>query len=87
MLAGRVNRSPGGALDGSGPAAGSFFPTTQGDPMKQLFAVIVAAMFAAMSYSAVAQDKMEKPKVEKKAEKKAKKTSKKSAKKSAAEKK
>ncbi|HEX7052448.1 MAG TPA: hypothetical protein VF211_00760 [Burkholderiales bacterium] len=38
--------------------------------MKQLFAVLLAAAFAAMSYSAVAQDKMEKPKTEKKADKK-----------------
>lgn len=51
--------------------------------MKQLFAVLVAAMFAAMSYTAVAQDKMEKPKAEKKMEKKkaAKKAPKKAAKK------
>jgi len=50
--------------------------------MKQLFAMLVAAAFAAMSYSAVAEDKMEKPNAEKKADKKpAKKSSKKSAKK------
>jgi hypothetical protein len=53
--------------------------------MKQLFAVLLAAAFAAMSYSAVAQDKMEKSeKVEKKADKKAaKKSAKKAPKKSA----
>ncbi len=51
--------------------------------MKQLFAILLAAAFSAMSYSAVAQDKMEKPKAEKKADKKApKKASKKAAKKS-----
>ena len=40
--------------------------------MKQLFAVLLAAAFAAMSYSAVAQDKMDKSekKMEKKADKK-----------------
>ena len=59
--------------------------------MKQLFAVLLAAAFAAMSYSAVAQDKMDKSdkKMEKKADKKksAKKSSKKSAKKSEMDKK
>ena len=56
--------------------------------MKQLFAILVAATFAAMSYSAVAQDKTEKAeksqKMDKKSGKKssAKKSSKKSAKKS-----
>lgn len=59
--------------------------------MKQLFAVLLAAAFAAMSYSAVAQDKMEKSdkKMEKKADKKkaAKKSSKKSGKKSEMDKK
>jgi hypothetical protein len=56
--------------------------------MKQLFALLVAATFAAMSYTAVAQDKMEKSeksqKMDKKSDKKkgAKKSSKKSAKKS-----
>jgi hypothetical protein len=56
--------------------------------MKQVFAVLVAAMFTAMSYSAVAQDKMDKAeksqKMDKKSDKKssAKKSSKKSAKKS-----
>jgi len=39
--------------------------------MKQLFAILLAAAFSAMSYSAVAQDKMGKSeKVEKKADKK-----------------
>jgi hypothetical protein len=53
--------------------------------MKQLFALILAAAFAAMSYSAVAQDKMEKSqKMEKKADKKpAKKAAKKAPKKAA----
>jgi hypothetical protein len=56
--------------------------------MKQLFAILVAAAFSAMSYSAVAQDKAEKQKTEKKAEKKsAKKASKKAAKKSEMDKK
>lgn len=59
--------------------------------MKQLFAVLLAAAFAAMSYSAVAQDKMDKSekKMEKKADKKksAKKSSKKSGKKSEMDKK
>lgn len=58
--------------------------------MKQLFAVLVAAAFSAMSYSAVAQDKMDKSeKMEKKADKKkaAKKAPKKAAKKSEADKK
>jgi hypothetical protein len=43
--------------------------------MKQLLAVLVAAMFAAVSVAAVAQDTKDKPKAEKKAkgEKKAKK--------------
>jgi hypothetical protein len=54
--------------------------------MKQLFAILLAAAFSAMSYSAVAQDKADKsPKMEKKADKKkaaAKKAPKKSAKKS-----
>ena len=41
--------------------------------MKQLLAILLAATFSAMSYSAVAQDKMEKSekKMEKKAPKKA----------------
>ncbi len=53
--------------------------------MKKFLAVLVAATFAAMSYAAVAQDKMEKAqKTEKKAEKKpAKKAAKKPAKKPA----
>lgn len=53
--------------------------------MKQLFAVLLAAAFTAMSYSAVAQDKMEKSeKMEKKSDKKAaKKSAKKAPKKSA----
>jgi hypothetical protein len=39
--------------------------------MKQLFAVLLAAAFASMSYTAVAQDKGDKaPKMEKKADKK-----------------
>ena len=54
--------------------------------MKQLFAILLAAAFASMSYSAVAQDKMGKSeKMEKKADKKkaaAKKAPKKAAKKS-----
>ena len=53
--------------------------------MKQLFAILLAAAFSAMSYSAVAQDKADKSeKMEKKADKKkaAKKAPKKSAKKS-----
>jgi hypothetical protein len=57
--------------------------------MKQLFAVLLAAAFASMSYTAVAQDKGDKaPKMEKKADKKAaKKAPKKAAKKSEADKK
>ena len=58
--------------------------------MKQLFALILAAAFAAMSYSAVAQDKMGKSeKMEKKADNKkaAKKAPKKAAKKSEMDKK
>ena len=39
--------------------------------MKQLFALLVAATFAAMSYTAVAQDKMEKAEKSQKMEKKA----------------
>ena len=52
--------------------------------MKQLFAILLAAAFGAMSYSAVAQDKADKgQKMEKKADKKAaKKAPKKAAKKS-----
>ena len=54
--------------------------------MKQLLAILLAATFSAMSYSAVAQDKMDKSekKMEKKADKKkaAKKAPKKAAKKS-----
>lgn len=53
--------------------------------MKQLFAILLVAAFSAMSYSAVAQDKMDKSeKMEKKADKKkaAKKAPKKAAKKS-----
>jgi hypothetical protein len=53
--------------------------------MKQLFAILLAAAFSAMSYSAVAQDKADKSEtMEKKADKKkaAKKAPKKSAKKS-----
>jgi hypothetical protein len=39
--------------------------------MKQLFAILLAATFAGMSYTAVAQDKMEKSqKMEKKMDKK-----------------
>jgi hypothetical protein len=72
------------------PCAG-LSTTTQpekGITMKQLFAILVAAAFSAMSYSAVAQDKAEKQKTEKKAEKKsAKKVSKKAAKKSEMDKK
>lgn len=54
--------------------------------MKQLFAVLLAAAFAAMSYSAVAQDKSDKSaqKMEKKADKK--KAAKKAPKKAAAKK-
>jgi Ni/Co efflux regulator RcnB len=60
--------------------------------MKQLFAILVAATFAAMSYTAVAQDKMDKAdksqKMDKKSDKKpAKKASKKASKKSEADKK
>lgn len=74
------------------PKASLFFYTQpeKGITMKQLFALLVAATFAAMSYSAVAQEKMEKSqKMEKKSDKKkaAKKSSKKSAKKSDADKK
>jgi hypothetical protein len=73
------------------PCAG-LYTTTQPEKgittMKQLFAILVAAAFSAMSYSAVAQDKAEKQKTEKKAEKKsAKKASKKAAKKSEMDKK
>ena len=53
--------------------------------MKQLFAILLVAAFSAMSYSAVAQDKMDKSekKMEKKSDKKAaKKAPKKSSKKS-----
>jgi hypothetical protein len=61
--------------------------------MKQFLAILLAAAFSAMSYSAVAQDKMDKSeKMEKKADKKAakkapKKAAKKAAKKSEMEKK
>jgi hypothetical protein len=71
-----VNRPRGRRVKGNGlrPEAGLSYTTTrEGDDMKQLVAILTAAMFAATSFAALAQDKGgmdKKAKTEKKMDKK-----------------
>jgi hypothetical protein len=63
-MRGRVNQTARAALSGADCALWPVFPTNhqreKGMTMKQLFTVLVAAMFAATSFAAVAQDKKDK---------------------------